>query len=993
MVRVQTLAVIVAFALFSTMEAWAQEQRSAIEGTVRDAQGGVVPGVAVLASGVSGLTLETVTDPSGNYRFAALPPGRYEVIGRIPGFLPARVVDVDLALGVQLTIDLAVKPAGVNETVEVMSESPLVAVTQSAGATNLRGPDIEKLPRGRDFTSLAVQAAGTNDERKLGGISIDGSSGAENRIIIDGVETTDTIAGTPGQFLVTDFVHELQIKSSGYSAEYGGSTGGVLNVITRSGTNDWHGEALAYFSGDAFDAEPRPTLQLVPTDTTRAEYVTFPKDDYREVEPGITLGGPLIRNRLWVFGGYIPSFRPLDRTVTFRADNTTRTFRQDLDRLQAALNVTAPLGSRWRAKAAFSTGRKTQRGLLPAQDGTSNPAGDYSIDEINPNYSVAASLDFTPSGRWLLSLRGGYFFRDFFNEGVHRGDRYVYQTSSIGIPGVPPEFQQPRGYTSVPTNLARDRGRGPHLGIQADGTLFLSAAGEHQLKTGVQFDKVGLDTLVGGTGNGEFFFWGQSFLGMRGDYGYYQVFSNDRQPNRGLITQGSATVSNVGLFIQDAWTISGRLTLDLGLRTETESVPSLSPDPRIPDTAIRFGFNDKLAPRFGLAWDATGDRRTKIYGSWGVFYDITKLQMSIGFGAVSSLTYSYTLDTANVNAIVDNPNCPPACPGTLIRLAGGTVLLNDPNDNRIDPDLRQMRLQEAVAGIERQVGSKLAIGARYLHKQVDRAVEDVGTREGEQRDVTIRIGNPGFNRAATFVPEGATSPVNVPKAKRNYDALELSLERRLSNRWSARASYTLSRLSGNYAGLAQSDEDGRVAPNTGLNFDYPLRSFDEKGTPVDGVLATDRTHQTKVNFLVDWPWGSSIGARWFAASGIPRTREAAFFPGIPVMYRGRNSDGRLPFLSQFDVYLQQELRVAGPVRLTVSANVINLFNQGAATNYFPNELFMGQLIRINEADIFHGGIDTQAVIAEQRLVRDARFLMDSGNQAPRSIRLGIKLGF
>ena len=318
MVRLRPLVAVGAFTFVAAGAAWAQEQRAAIGGIVRDAQGGAVPGVAVVATGATGLTLETVTEVSGTYRFATLPPGRYEVTARLDGFLPARVVNIDLALGVQLTIDLVLKPAGPNETVEVVNESPLVAVTQSAGATNLRNEQIEKMPRGRDFTSLAIQAAGTNDERKLGGISIDGASGAENRIIIDGVETTDTAVGTPGQFLVTDFVHELQIKSSGYSAEYGGSTGGVLNVITKSGGNAWHGEALVYWSGDALDAALRPTLQTAPTDTSRAEYVTFPEDEYRQVEPGFTLGGPLVRDRLWVFAGYVPSFRPLDRTVTFR---------------------------------------------------------------------------------------------------------------------------------------------------------------------------------------------------------------------------------------------------------------------------------------------------------------------------------------------------------------------------------------------------------------------------------------------------------------------------------------------------------------------------------------------------------------------------------------------------------------------------------------------------------------------------------------------------
>jgi hypothetical protein len=221
----------------------------------------------------------------------------------------------------------------------------------------------------------------------------------------------------------------------------------------------------------------------------------------------------------------------------------------------------------------------------------------------------------------------------------------------------------------------------------------------------------------------------------------------------------------------------------------------------------------------------------------------------------------------------------------------------------------------------------------------------------------------------------------------------LTLNKRLSNRWSAQASYTWSRLLGNYAGLAQSDEDGRVAPNIGLNFDYPLRSFDEHGAPVSGVLATDRTHQTKVHVLYDWPIGTSVGARWFGASGIPRTREAVFFPGIPVMYRGRNSDGRLPYFSQLDMYVQHQIRSAGRIRLTLSANVINLLDQGTATNYHANELFMGQVIRFEETDFFSGSFDTQAAIAQQHLARDARFLMDSGYQAPRSIRLGIKLGF
>jgi len=970
----------------------AQEQHASIEGTVRDTQDGVVPGVLVVARSGNGWAVETVTDDVGRYRFAALPSSRYDVTASLAGFTSARINSIDLPLGVQLTADMVLTPAGPDETVVVVLPAPLIAVTQSSRSTSVKDDAIERMPRGRDFTSLALQAPGANYEPKLAGVSIDGSSGAENRVVIDGIETTDTWVGTPGQFLVTDFVEEVQVKSSGYAAEYGGSTGGVLNAITRTGTNAWRGDVLFYWSDDALDAGPRPTLQIDPTDIRRAEYVTYPEDRYRQLEAGLTLGGPILRDRVWFFGGYMPSIRPLDRTVTF-SDKSTSTFHQSLNRHNAAFNIVAQPRAPWRVRAAFSTGLQQQDGLLPSLDGTSSPSADYSIDEVTPNYSSSIAVDMTPNNRALLSARAGYFFRNFYNEGVYHGDRLLYQTSSLGLPGVPPIYQQPRGYTNVPSNTGRDKGEGPRLSIQLDGTLFVSARGQHQMKAGVQIDRVGLDALTGATGNGIGVFWDQSIMGARGPYGYYRLNSNDREPNLGAITQGDATVTNLGVFVQDAWTI-GQVTIHAGLRTENESVPSLSPDPRVPATAIRFGFADKLAPRLGVAWDVARDGKTKVYGSWGVFYDITKLELAFAFGGVSSVSYWYTLDSGDIGMILDNRDCPPVCPGRLIARSETGVLLNDPDDNHIDPGLRQTRLQEAVAGVEREIAANLSLGLRYIHKQIDRAVEDVGTQEAGHTGTTRLIANPGFDEARSFVPEGSTTPLAFPKAQRDYDAVEAALDRRHSRGWSARVSYTWSRLSGNYSGLAQSDEDGRVAPNVGRNFDHPMMAFDERGTPVYGALATDRTHELKANVLVDLPAGASIGARWFGASGAPKTREAAFIPlqDIPVMYRGRVSDGRLPRLTQLDVYMQQQIPLGGRTRITVSLNAINVLDQSAATSYFPAELFRGQAVTVAEST-FYQGIDTQALIDQQGLVRDARFMMDSGFQSPRSLRLGAKLSF
>jgi hypothetical protein len=203
-----------------------------------------------------------------------------------------------------------------------------------------------------------------------------------------------------------------------------------------------------------------------------------------------------------------------------------------------------------------------------------------------------------------------------------------------------------------------------------------------------------------------------------------------------------------------------------------------------------------------------------------------------------------------------------------------------------------------------------------------------------------------------------------------------------------------SRLYGNYSGLSMSDENGRVNPNIGRNFDYPLMSFDENAQPVEGVLPTDRTHQVKLMGVYDAPFGLSLGANWFLASGIPITREAAYIAGsnYPIFYEGRNSDGRTDFFNQLDLFAGYEFRIgSGNQRISLSANVINLLGSSATTNKFPTEI-QGGSIDVTE-DQFFNGVDTQALIAAQGLTRDPRFLQAYGVQVPRQLRLGLKFSF
>ncbi|MEX2663123.1 MAG: hypothetical protein WD227_14435, partial [Vicinamibacterales bacterium] len=225
-----------------------------------------------------------------------------------------------------------------------------------------------------------------------------------------------------------------------------------------------------------------------------------------------------------------------------------------------------------------------------------------------------------------------------------------------------------------------------------------------------------------------------------------------------------------------------------------------------------------------------------------------------------------------------------------------------------------------------------------------------------------------------------------PEAERDYDALEFSVNKNLSNNWALRTSYTWSRLYGNYSGLAQSDEPGRLSPNVGRNFDAPVMSFNERGEPVFGRLGTDRPHQFKAHFIYDLPFGTTLGVSQFVASGTPITREAAFISpnNFPVMYLGRGSDGRTEVFSQTDLVVQHDFRLTGNQRLQLGLNVLNLFDEENAVRVFRTQLRQG--IVVSEPEFF-AGVDTRALIGAQNIPQDPRFLRPDQFQIPLQARI------
>jgi hypothetical protein len=733
----------------------------------------------------------------------------------------------------------------------------------------------------------------------------------------------------------------------------------------------------------------------VPTDPTRAEYFTYPRDDVTHWEPGFSVGGPLVRDKVWVFGSYNPSFQRQSRTVVGAADGSETSRQHRLDFHGAAASLSAQLGARTRARLAFNNASSIWDGELPGLDGLDDPRTHYDYQYVWPNWSLSANVDHVASDRLYLAFRGGYTVQDLSTRGIPQGARYVFRTSCLGMPGVPEALQRGAGYMNVPTNYEIRRDETSRLAFHADATWFARAAGQHAFKIGVQYDRLGHRLDAGNSGNVAWLSWGRHFPGQQTGLGFYELLTNELEPERGSLHYGDVHGNNWALFVQDAWTLGDRLTLNLGLRAEHEQVPSYATNPAVPRTAIEFSFAEKLAPRLGLAWDVRGDGRLKVYGSWGIFYDTMKLLMPSGsFGGQHVQVYVFGLDTPEWPTLVDAPGCPPDCPGDLlIGPLDYSILVNDPENNAIDPGLQPFRLQEATAGVEFALTPTLSVAARYIHKRIDRAVEDIGALDAAQNEV-FAIGNPGFGRTTIAHVFGDGARVAYPRARRDYDAVELSVHKRYAAGWSLRASYLWSRLWGNYSGLVDGDENGAMAPNFSRNFDNPIMMFDDTGAPLDGPLPSDRPHQLKAQLIYDFPFGTTLGVNGYVASGTPISRAAPFIPpnNFPVRYLGRGSDGRTPTFSQLDLYLQQEIRLGGRSRLQLLANILNVFDQQATVNRYPWQLEPGAGVSVTPEQFFRG-VDTQALIAAQGLHEDPRFLMDSEFQLPRELRIGVRFVF
>jgi hypothetical protein len=987
---------LLAFALLVPTGAIAQETTGAIEGTVKDSGGAVLPGATVVLTGPVG-TVTAVSDARGEFRFPRLPSGRYKVVATLDGFAAAESA-MELNVGSTKRVEFALGLAGIAETVEVSAQSLAVDMTSAATSTNISRERIDIIPRGRDFSSVVSQAAGAADESQAGGISIDGSSGAENRYVIDGIDTTSPQVGTSAVPLRAELTEEIQVKSAGYAAEFGGSTGGVINVITRSGSNEWRGGVFTDVQKRSWGGDARPLLRASLTNNREFVYVPQREDDETRWDPGFFFSGPIVRGRAWFFGSYMPGRRTTERTVTF-TNGVTNTFPQDFSIDYGTFNVTGNAGSKLLYRAGANTAPYETEGQLPGYDGRTSLTSieNYVRGEKGTRWTWSGSADYIPAQNLVLSGRFGRFNTDVESTGVtFPGLIHNFSTASTpaGLASIPAPFNRASGFTSdvlVTDATAFDNYKRDYIGV--DATWYVNAGGEHQIKGGYQTEKIYNNVQRGYNADRILYYAGRPYFTstnqqVQGTYGYFRLLN--------ISTLGEVSSRNEAIFIQDTWKATPRLTLNLGLRMEHERVPNFGE--RGVKSPIEFGYGEKLAPRLGATYDLMGDGRWKLYGSYGRYFDVMKYELPRGsFGGDKWVDYffawnspDWTANTASscktgTNTISESPSCPA---GTFIEALDRRFNSAEALDETVDPDLKPMQMVEYQAGLTRELSPRITVGARYVFKDLVRTIEDVGILVPGIGEVYY-IANPGEGISLTLAGEPGIP--DFPKAVREYQGLELTFNRRYANNWALFASYTLSRLYGNYSGLASSDENGRTSPNVNRFFDHIENSFDRNGQAVFGRLGTDRPHSFKGQAIYRFPIDLTLGVNQYIASGIPVSEESFVAAAVGFFPYGRMNLGRTPMLTQTDLSLFQNFRMAHNMTIQLGMTVLNLFDQDTVTRRY-NARTVGS-VPVSTRQFFAGGWDYETVLAANPGLYEPRFNQPDQFQAPREVRFTMKFTF
>ncbi len=770
-----------------------------IEGRVLDPQAAVMPGVTVTAiNQATGFEKSATTDSDGNFRLILLPPGSYSVKTTAPtGFQVASFANVPVTVGGRTPLDISLLLSGADTvTVDVQTDGPVVETSRTSVSTTINERAIANLPvNGRNYLDFATLTPGViRDPTRVGDLSVGGQKGTLNNLQVDGVDNNNTFFGQafgrtgvrpPYQFS-EESVQEFQVNQNGFSAEFGRSGGAVINVVTKSGTNEFHGGVFEYFRDESLNANPTANKNSqaqrgLPNKRTPQQINQF----------GGRLGGPIVRNRAFFFFTYDGQRQDLSNPI-------------DAPNLAAApANVRAILTPKL---DAYAIGRD-QDVFMAKSDIRLNNSNQLSIRFNRQNFTglnnestgAQSVLEHTGSSLATTTTLSGTLASTITQNLVNE---FRFQWARDAEPGEA-NSDQPEarigtvvaGTTTTFLNIGRNNFSPRETTIRraqiVDNILYVT--GRHTFKTGLDFNFDRILNFFPGFFSGQYTFNNYTAFGINTPSAFQQAFA-------GTGTTGATThpdLSDYSFYFQDDWKVNSALTLNLGARYELQTLarpPVRNPDAQLAvaglDTSTPISDTNNLAPRFGFSY--AFDDKTVVRGGYGIFHSrTTGIMLGTAHSQNGISVKNFSLNAAQIaTAGLVYPNVLASAP------TSGALPISIYLFAR---DYAQPYVQQGRLGFEREIMSNMSLSVTYLFYG--------GVHLSRTRDINLPAptlvtftdptNNQTFQVGRFLLPRPLTnfSRINLFESTGNsrYHGLALQLQRRFSKGWQFLATYTWSK--------------------------------------------------------------------------------------------------------------------------------------------------------------------------------------------------------
>jgi hypothetical protein len=852
------------FMLLVVHQGFAQKRTGTIRGTVKDEAGEPLPGVAIELKGPALMgTRSTTSGPTGEFRFLALPIGQeYEVSFSLPGFQPTTDKNQRVTIGGTIVLDVVLKPAAIQAELTVTAPSPLVDIAKSSFSSTFDAKTLDTLPTRRYTFFDMVQASPgiTNASPEDSRASAFGSERKSNAYYINGIDISAPSTGAAWPWPMPDIIEELEVTGIGAPAEYGNFEGAVINVVSKSGSNTFHGAAKYFLQ----------TKSLTDVNTPKEKW-PFNRDHWHDAV-GV-LGGPIIKDKLWFFG-----------SIQHQVDSSSGTGADPKYPVEYRMAPT------WDFKLDYQLDKKNKLSLFAHFEHYESPSTTTEFSPIE-TVSFEKAPAIAPTLEWLHMVNDNTYFE------LKYGGFYTYLKWDPvkGDMTTPGHVDWGTGYASVnatyfyhwKTNRTQVNANISHYAQD-----FLK--GHHEFKAGVQFSHGYSDYVNGYIGGVAYYDW------MNEPYlAYFRTPSHF-----------GGMADQLGLFIDDSWQVTDRLTANLGLRFDYNhaSIPDFeeldkfekptgNKVPGIPDVANWKQFS----PRIGINYQLTSDRKTLLRASFGRYTKgliIGDIQAATPAQGILSV-YGYNFDTHAYDQFIYD--------------------LNPLKNVGVDKNLKAPYTYQFSAALEREVFRDFSLSATFVYKINKNRIDRLNTAAQYEQ---IPFTDPSTGN--TIMVYNQLEPldnfylITNPGDEITYRGFMLVANKRFSHNFQLYGSFTWSK--------AWWKPKGYRDKNELINADGPLRILE----------ARDRRWMFKMGGVYMAPFGIVLGTNIIYQQGSPWER-TVLVPGLnqgPKFIRPEpRGSRRTPDQLYFDVKIEKAFRIANKYSLEFSYDIINALNKDTNLNY------------------------------------------------------------